>query len=91
MVVVEKLKEVWAKLTKGAGSAADKTKGIAGEALGKTKDVAGAAVEKTKEVAGTVVDKTKEVAGKAGTKVEDKVDGPPEAGTPPTDATDGSE
>jgi hypothetical protein len=91
MALAEKLKEGWAKLTKGAGSAAEKTKDVAGEALDKTKEVAGAAVEKTKEVAGTVVDKTKEVAGKAETKIEDRLDGPPEAVTRPTDAVDGSE
>jgi dsDNA-specific endonuclease/ATPase MutS2 len=82
----EKCKELWAKLTKGAGSAADKTKVVAGDAVEKTKVVAGAAVDKTKEVAATVVDKTKEVTGKAGEKIEEA-----DEVTPPTDGVAGSQ
>ena len=87
MTLTDKLKEGWAKLTKGATSAAGKTKDVAGEALEKTKEVAGTAAEKTKEVAGTVVDKTKEVTHMG----EAKVDGPPEQPDPPTDEVAGSE
>jgi hypothetical protein len=72
MTLMDKLKDVWAKVTKGATTAADKTKEVAGTAAEKTKEVAGTAAEKTKEVAGTVVDKTKEVTHKGEAKVEDE-------------------
>jgi hypothetical protein len=71
MTLTDKLKDGWAKVSKGAGEAAEKTKEVAGPAAEKTKEVAGTVVDKTKEVAGTVVDKTKEVTHRGEAKVDE--------------------
>ena len=73
MPVSDSVKELWAKVTEVAGSAATKSK-----------EVAGAAVEKTQEVAAKVDDKLEVRAAKNGIigsaaglghKVVDRVDG----------------
>ena len=84
MSMTDTLKEWWAKVSKGASTAADKTKDVAGDAYGKTKELAGTAAEKTKEVAGTVVEKTKEVTHKGEAKDDD-------VAPPPADGSTGSE
>jgi len=76
MSLEDKLKDGWAKVSKGASTAAEKTKDVAGEALDKTKELAGTAAEKTKEVAGTVVEKAKEVTHKGETKDKARGDEP---------------
>jgi hypothetical protein len=84
MTVTDTLKDVWSKISKGAGNAAEKTKDVAGEAFDKTKEVASSAAEKTKEVAGTVVDKTKEVTHRGEARPDETV-------PPPVDESAGSE
>ena len=50
MSLTDKIKDGWGKVSKGASTAAEKTKDVAGDALDKTKGVAGTVVEKAKEV-----------------------------------------
>ena len=69
MALTDRLKELWAKLTKGAGSAAGKTKDVAGDASARPRRSPATPPRRPRRSPVTVVEKTKEVAsGVAKTK-----------------------